>query len=260
MTGQRYSPWTGLRTLAKREVVRFLVVSHQTIIPPLVSSALFLFIFGLSVGSSVQFAGLSGGYLTYIVPGLVTLHLISGSFENTSSSLFISRWHNHIQEVLLSPLSYFEMVLGLLAGGVLRGTIVSGGVFVISAAFSGVGVAHPVAALYFLLTISVVFSCAGMMAALWAKDFGMLSMWSIYIITPLVFLGGVFNPVGMLPESIRFIAWINPMTYLVGGMRYAILGTSEFSVAVSALISGIGSVAFFAMTVHLFRIGYRLRT
>ncbi len=260
MAQPNYSPWTGPLTLAKREVVRFLVVSHQTIIPPLVSSALFLFVFGLSVGSNVQFAGLEGGYLRYIIPGLVAMYLISGSFENTSSSLFISRWHNHIQEVLLSPLSYFEMVLGLLAGGVSRGVIVSCGVFAISSALSGVGIAHPLMLLYFMLTISVIFACAGMMAALWAKDFGMLSMWSTYFITPLVFLGGVFNPIGMLPAQIRFIGWINPMAYLVSGFRYAILGATELPVTASMLVSGIGAVVFFGFTVHLFRIGWRLRT
>ncbi len=254
-------PLTGLATLAKREVVRFLVVAHQTVFPPLVSSFLFLFIFGLSVGSKVRFASLQTSYLDYIIPGLVTMYLISGSFENTSSSLFISRWHNHIQEVLLSPLSYFEMVLGLLAGGVLRGTLVSCGVFGIASVLShGIGVAYPLLAIYFLFTISVIFSCAGMLVALWAKDFGMLSIWNTYLITPAVFLGGVFNPLDSLPEPIRLIGWINPMAYLVSGMRAAILGTAELPLVYSVLVAGLGALAFFVWTVHLFKIGWRLRT
>ncbi len=251
----------GLYTLAKREILRFLIVGHQTIVPPLVSSTLFLFIFGLSVGQNVAFTAPGGvGYIQYIVPGIVTMYLISGSFENTSSSLFISRWHNHIQEVLLSPLSYFEMVLGLLAGGVARGTIVTLGVFAIASLMAHTGVAHPFLAIYFMLTISVIFSCLGMMAALWAKDFGMLSIWGTYVITPLVFLGGVFNPISMLPVPLQSAAHWNPMLHLVSGVRYSMLGIAESPLWISAALSGFGALAAFLFTVHLFRIGYRLRT
>jgi len=250
----------GLYTLAKREILRFLIVGHQTILPPLVSSTLFLFIFGLSVGKNVAFNHHGIDYLSYIVPGIVTMYLINGSFENTSSSLFISRWHNHIQEVLLSPLSYIEMVLGLLAGGVARGVIVSLGVFTIASLLAHTGVAHPILAVFFMLSISVIFSCLGMMAALWAKDFGMLSIWGTYVITPLVFLGGVFNPISMLPESLQKVALWNPMYQLVSGVRFSILGIADTPIWISIALTATCAAACFAFTVHLFRIGYRLRT
>jgi ABC-2 type transport system permease protein len=251
----------GLATLAKREILRFLVVAQQTVFPPLVSSALFLCIFGLSIGGELEAA--SGGmpYITYIVPGLLTMYLISASFENTSSSLFIARWHNHIQEVLLSPLSYFEMVLGLLVGGVARGVIVASGVYLIASGLAGgVPIEHPVLLALFMLAITVIFSCGGMMAALWAKDFGMLSIWSIYLITPAVFLGGVFNPVGLLPGPLQAVARFNPMTYLVSGVRTSVLGIEEAPVAASLAVAVGLAVLAFGWTVHLFRIGYRLRT
>lgn len=250
----------GLYTLCKREIVRFLVVGHQTIFPPWVSSALFLCIFGLSVGGNMRVADGALDYVDYLIPGILAMYLISASFENTSSSLFISRWHNHIQEVLLSPLSYFEMVLGLLTGGVVRGLLVMGGVFVIAHFMADVSVAHPFWMLYFSVTASVIFSCGGIMAALWAKDFGMLSIWSIYVITPLVFLGGVFNPIEMLPGPLQAIARFNPMHYLISGFRASMLGIQEVPIAASAALSGVLAVAMFAFTVHLFRIGYRLRT
>src|SRR3989338_4416343 len=105
----------GCLSLSKREILRFFSVASQTVFPPLVSSLLFMYIFGVAVGQRIEFQSLTGlTYLQFLVPGLMTMHLISSSYENTSSSLFIARWHNHIQEVLLSPLSYFEMVLGLL--------------------------------------------------------------------------------------------------------------------------------------------------
>ena len=249
----------GLFTLMKREIVRFMVVAHQTIFPPLISSALYLFVFGLSVGSNIRFSN-SLGYITYITPGIVTMYLITGSFENTSSSLFISRWHNHIQEILLSPLSYSEMVLGLLTGGVVRAFIVACGVFVIASFLNPIGIAHPWLVLYFFFTISVIFASGGLMAALWAKDFGMLSIWATYVILPAVFLGGVFTPTDMLPQSIRFIVWANPFFYLVSGMRYAILNIADAPIWISAAVAFAGAVFMFTFTIHLFRIGYRLRT
>lgn len=248
----------GLFTLAKREILRFLVVAHQTLFPPLVSASLFLCIFGLSVGKQLRFGDVT--YIHYIIPGIITMYLISSSYENTSSSLFISRWQNHIQEILLSPLSYFEMVLGLLAGGVARGMIVAAGVYGISYAVNQTSVANPWLTLYFMLTISVIFSCGGMMAALWAKDFGMLSIWNVYVITPLVFLGGVFNPIELLPQKLQLFARINPMYYLVSGMRAGLVGIVEVPIAISVWLSLVWSLFMFFLAVHLFKIGYKLRT
>ncbi|OGX06396.1 MAG: hypothetical protein A2Z88_06985, partial [Omnitrophica WOR_2 bacterium GWA2_47_8] len=174
----------GVLSLSKREILRFLSVASQTLFPPLLASTLYLYIFGVAIGSRVDFASYEVQYLSYIIPGLMTIHLISSSYENTSSSLFIARWHNHIQEVLLSPLSYFEMVLGLLAGGVMRGVMVCSGVFAMSQFFILTPVAHPIALIFFVLTIAVIFSCTGMIAALWAEDFGMLNVWNVYLIMP----------------------------------------------------------------------------
>ncbi|HLF17715.1 MAG TPA: ABC transporter permease [Candidatus Omnitrophota bacterium] len=250
----------GVLSLSKREIVRFMSLMGQTIFPPLVTSLLFMYIFGVAIGSRIDFSSTGLTYLEFIVPGLMTMHLISSSYENTSFSLFIGRWHNHIQEILLSPLSYFEMVLGLLAGGVVRGAIVCVGVFLISTFFGFTPIHHPLLLIYFILTIAVIFSCAGMMAALWAEDFGMLNVWNIYLILPLVFLGGVFHPLNVLPQLIQDISHFNPMFYLVQGMRYAVTGISDVSVLVCALVTLVLSVSFFFFNVHLFRVGYKLRT
>ena len=199
-------------------------------------------------------------YIQFIVPGLMTMHLIASSYENTSSSLFIGRWHNHIQEVLLSPLSYIEMVLGLLAGGVARGITVCLGVFLIALLYTPIAIVHPFALLYFVAMIAVIFSCAGMMAALWAEDFGMLSMWNIYIIVPMVLLGGVFHPTDILPRSLSVLTHFNPMYYLVSGIRFSVTGIADVSIAVCAAIAFGMAITFFGATVFLFKIGYKLRT
>jgi ABC-2 type transport system permease protein len=250
----------GVLALSKREIHRFIAVASQTIFPPLVSSALFMFIFGIALGKRIDFGATGYTYLNYIVPGLMTMHLISSSYENTSSSLFIGRWHNHIQEILLSPLSFIEMVLGLLAGGVARGCLVCLGVFGVSQFFNQTPIQHPLLLLYFMLTISVIFSCAGMLSALWAEDFGMLNMWNVYFIIPLVLLGGVFHPVHTLPSFVKMISTFNPMFYLVNGLRYSITGIPNVSIWLCAAVSGLLAIIFFFITVHLFKIGYKLRT
>jgi ABC-2 type transport system permease protein len=250
----------GVLTLSKREIFRFITVAPQTIFPPMISSTLFMYIFGVAIGQRIDFSSTGLSYLGFIVPGLMAMHLISSSYENTSSSLFIGRWHNHIQEVLLSPLSYFEMVIGLLAGGLVRGSMVCIGVYGVSLLFAPSTIHHPLLLIYFVMTISVFFSCAGMLGALWAEDFGMLNVWNIYFIIPLVFMGGVFHPVSMLPNMIQIISKFNPMFYLVQGIRYSVAGVADVSVLSCAIVSFILSISFFFFTVHLFKIGYKLRT
>ena len=152
------------------------------------------------------------------------------------------------------------MVLGLLAGGVARGITVCLGVFLIALLYTPIGIAHLFVLLYFVTMIAVIFSCAGMMAALWAEDFGMLSMWNIYIIVPMVLLGGVFHPTDMLPHSLQVITHFNPMYYLVSGIRFSVTGIADVSIAACAAIAFGMAITFFGATVYLFKIGYKLRT
>lgn len=250
----------GVLALSRREIVRFLSVATQTIFPALVSSALFMYIFGVAIGNRIDFSGTGLNYINFIVPGLMTMHLISSSYENTSSSLFIARWHNHIQEVLLSPLSYFEMVIGLLAGGVARGLLVFSGVYLVSLAFVHTPILHPILLLYFAITIAVIFACAGMIGALWAEDFNMLHVWNIYLIVPLIFLGGVFHPVSVLPKVVETISKFNPIFYLVQGIRYSVTGIADTSLLLCIIFSFILAVVSFFFTVYLFKNGYKLRT
>ncbi|MBF0386767.1 MAG: ABC transporter permease [Candidatus Omnitrophica bacterium] len=250
----------GVATLAKREIVRFMVVAVQTIFPPWISSLMFMYIFGIAIGSQVSFPITGMTYLQFIIPGLMTMHLISSSYENTSASLFIGRWHNNIQEVLLSPLSYFEMVLGLLAGGITRGMLICVGVFGISQLFIQQSPIHPFVFLYFSLMISTVFSCAGLLAALWAEDFGMVNLWNVYLIVPAVLLGGVFHPLAMLPKPLQILSHFNPIHYLMSGMRYAVIGYSDQNIFLCAILAFVLAISFGCMTVWLFKKGYKLRT
>lgn len=252
--------WIGFRTLVKREVLRFFVVATQTLLPPLISSSLFIFVFGLSIGRNlnINMGGLS--YLHYIVPGLVMMHLIEAPYTNTSSSLFISRWHNLIQELLLSPLSYFEIVLGLLIGGVARGIIVASLVYGISLFFVQFPIFSPWLMLYFFITVTLVFACLGLVVGLWAEGFEKLSIWSTFVLTPLIYFGGVFHSIKMVPEPLQFLAWANPIFYFVSGLRYAMVGVSDVDVRMSMALTFVMAVSLFALVEHLFRRGYKLRS
>lgn len=251
---------TGLLTLARREVVRFFVVYSQTLLPPLISSTLFLFVFGLSLGRSIGTLPSGVPYLHFMVPGLVMMHLIESPYANTSSSLFISRWHNMIQELLVSPLSYFEMVLGLLAGGVCRGLIVGTGVYAVTLCFARFPLAHPLLVLYFFATVTVIFACLGLVVGLWADGFEKLSFWSTFVITPLVYFGGVFHSVEMVPEVLRWLTRLNPVFYLVNGLRYGMLGVADADVRVCAAVAALMAAGLFAAVERLFRAGYKLRS
>jgi ABC-2 type transport system permease protein len=217
----------GFWTLVRREILRFFVVFTQTIVPPLISATLFLFVFGYSIGRHLDpsFAGV--GYLPFMIPGLIMMHLIEAPYQNCSSSLFISRWHNLIQELLLSPLSYGEMVLGLLLGGVARGLLVASGVYAVSLIFVRFPIVHPLAMVYFFVTVTVIFSCLGLLVGLWAEGFEKLSVWGTFVLTPLIYLGGVFHSIEMVPEPLRVFSRLDPIFYLVNGLRWSMTGRSD---------------------------------
>ena len=250
----------GFQALVKREILRYFVVFTQTILPPLVSSALFIFVFGFSIGRNLNIAVGGYTYLQFLVPGLVTMHLIESSYANASSSLFISRWHNLIQELLLSPLSYFEMVLGLLIGSVTRGLLVGSGVYLVSLIFTRFPFAHPWLVLYFFILVTLIFSCCGLLVGLWAEGFEKLSVWGTFILTPLIYFGGVFHTIEMVPAPLQIVTRCNPIFYLVSGLRYAMLGIGSVDVRISMGLAAGLAILLFLIVEKLFRVGYKLRS
>ena len=252
--------WVGFSALAKREVLRFFVVFSQTIVPPLISSSLFIFVFGFSIGRNLKLLVEGVSYIQFMVPGLVMMHLIESSYTNCSSSLFIARWHNHIQEVLLSPLSYFEMVLALLIGGVARGMITASGVYLVSLLFTRFIFYNFWIVAYFFVVVTIIFSCLGLIVGLWAEGFEKLSVWGTFVLTPLIYFGGVFHSLEMVPSALRIVTRLNPIFYLVNGLRYGMLGVSDVSVAVSMGLAAFLAVALFVIVENLFRRGYKLRS
>ncbi|MFA6599639.1 MAG: ABC transporter permease [Candidatus Omnitrophota bacterium] len=248
----------GFQTLVRREIVRFLSVFSQTLFPPLVSSFLFIFIFGYSLGAQIDRVG-GVPYLEFLIPGLVMMTVIESSYTNTSSSLFISRWANNIEELLVTPLSYVEMVLAILIGGLVRSFVIAAGVYGVSLFFVRFPVEHWLLVFYFYLFVSLTFSSVGMIVALFAEEFEHLSIMTTFIITPLIYFGGVFNSVDMLPGFLR--QWIpyNPIFYMINGMRYGMLGTSDVPPAQAMVVVFLLFLSLFTTTVLLFKAGFKLR-
>ena len=250
--------FNGFKTLVWREIVRFFTVAIQTLLPPLVSSFLYIFIFGLSLGK--RMGDLHGvPYLQFMLPGMMMMYVIESAYQNTSSSLFISRWANYIEELLVTPLSYTEMVFAIIFGGLVRSMLIAAGVFGVASVFVNLPWAHPVLVFYFLVLVSLTFSCLGMIVALVAEEFEHLSIATTFLITPLVFFGGVFHSVEMLPPKLQIVSQYNPMFYMINGLRYSFLGVSDAPIGLSMAVIAAFFTVLFTATVLLFRSGYKLR-
>lgn len=251
--------WVGLYTLLRKEVERVLRVAVQTIFSPLISATLYIFIFGYVVGSRIDLiAGVP--YITFVFPGILMLNIISSSFEHTASSVFMGRFLKSIEEMLVAPFSHIEMVFGFVLAAVTRATILSLGVLGIGMLFGAVGLQNLWLFLFYAVSVSTIFAFIGMIVGLWAKSFEQFSLLNIFIIMPLSFLGGIFYSVAMLPESAQVVAYSNPFFYFIDGIRGAMIGVSEANSAIGVTLILTLVVALALLVIHLFRIGWRIRS
>ena len=248
----------GLRTLLDKEVRRFMRVPGQTLLSPVVTTTLYFVVFGFSLGS--QLREVDGvPYARFIVPGLVTLGVISNAFLNTASSMFVMKLQGTILDLLVSPLSYGEILAGFVGAAVVRGLAIGVVMWVVAAVFTGFGLAHPLFAMTLLVLVAIAFSALGLMTAVWASSFEQVNFFPTFIITPLTFLGGVFYSARMLPPGLRRFTLVNPVFYMVDGVRYGMLGFSDAHPAVGlALVAGL-AVASLAAAYGMLRSGYKLR-
>ena len=248
---------TGFLTLIEREYYRFARLATQTIAPPIIMTLLFVVIFGYSLGEGIQkIAGFP--YIIYILPGLAGMGVITNSYSNSSTSLYMARIDRSIENILVAPLSHFKIVMAFVIGGMTRGLVVGTTTLLIAVLLTGFHIHSFCLSLLCLTLLSMIFSSLGIISALWAEDWDHLATFSNFVITPFIYLGGVFYSITMLPDIWRKISYVNPMFYFIDGFRWAVLGHSD----ISPLISG-GVISFFAVgslltAVSLFRIGYKL--
>jgi ABC-2 type transport system permease protein len=248
----------GLRTLLQKEVRRFLRVPGQTLLSPLVTTTLYFLVFGFSLGSRLrEVEGVP--YARFIVPGLVTLGVVSNAYLNTASSLFVMKLQGTIFDLLVSPLSYGQILTGFVGAAVLRGLLVGAVMWAVAGVFAGFELAHPLLALLMLLLVAVAFAALGFVTAVWADSFERVNFFPTFIITPLTFLGGVFYSARMLTPGLRQFTLMNPVFYMVDGVRYGMLGLSDARPAVGlALVAALAALALCGAYLML-RTGYKLR-
>jgi ABC-2 type transport system permease protein len=216
------------RTLLSREILRFTRVWMQTIVPPLLTSLLYLVVFGVALGTRIREVD-GVPYLEYILPGVALMSLITGSHMNSSWSVFDAKRERYIDEVLISPMSDLQIALAYSLGGTLRGLIMGVGVFVVGIPFVGVTVEHPGLLLLIGVLASFAFASLGTMVGALATRIDHISFLTNVVIQPLAFLGGVFYSVEMLPGALRVATLFDPIFYMVDAARYATLRASDLN-------------------------------
>ena len=239
-------------TLVRREVKRFMRIWIQTLTPPVVTTSLYFLIFGKLIGSRV---GLVNGvsYIDFIAPGLIMMSLLTNAYSNVSSSFFSSKFQKNIEEQLVSSMPDYLIVLGYVTGGVFRALVVGAIVAVVAVFFTGIEIKHLFLTILIAVLSAIVFSFAGLINGLYAKTFDDISLMPTFVLAPLIYLGGVFYSLSMLPEIWQTVAKINPLLYVVNGFRYSILGVSDvpFMLTIIVLFFLVGVLFFIA--IHLLK-------
>jgi len=251
--------YTAFQTIVIKEVLRFTRIWIQTILPPMITTALYFLIFGHLIGSRI---GEMDGYryMDYIVPGLIMMAVINHSYANVVSSFFGSKFQRHIEEMMVSPVPNYLILLGFVAGGVARGLCVGVAVTIVSLFFATFQIHNAwVIVTTFVLT-STLFALGGFINGVFAKSFDDISIIPTFVLTPLTYLGGVFYSIKTLPAFWYHASLVNPILYMINAFRYGFLGTSDIPIGVSyAIIIGFIAVLFI-FSLHLLNKGHGIRT
>lgn len=250
--------WLGLQTLAGREIKRFLVVWTQTLMAPMVTAALFLVIFNIAIGEKRgEVMGLP--FLAFLAPGIMMMTVIQNAFANTSSSIVISKVQGNIVDTLMPPLSGFEILVGYLSGAIARGLFVAMGIGAGMMLVLGIVPAHPLVALFFIVLGAAFLGGLGIVAGVYAEKFDQMAAITNFIVTPLAFLSGTFYSVAALPPVLKAISHVNPVFYLIDGVRFGVLGVSDSSPILGGCVCFIATLAICAVAWRMLAKGYRLK-
>jgi len=231
-----------LQTIAYKEIRRFVRIWPQTLLPPAITTALYFLIFGKLIGSRIgMIHGIS--YMNYIVPGIILMSIISHSYANVVSSFYSTKFQHNIEELLVSPVPNWVILLGYILGGIARGLLVGTVVTAISLLFTPIVIQHLTIALLTAFLTATLFSLAGFINAVFADSFDDISLIPNFVLAPLSYLGGVFYTVEMLPPVWQRISLANPILYMVNAFRYGLYGVSDIEISF-ALIMTTGVILF----------------
>ena len=237
-----------LSALVRKEIRRFMRIWVQTLIPPVITTALYFVIFGQLIGARI---GEMGGfdYMSFVVPGLIMMSVINNSYANVVSSFYSAKFNKSIEELLVSPTPTYIILLGYVAGGVSRGLAVGLIVTVVSLVFTRLEI-HSFAAIFFVILLTaIVFSLAGLINGIYANSFDDISIIPTFVLTPMTYLGGVFYSISLLPDFWEGVSRLNPVLYVVNAFRFGFLGVSDvhLGVAILGILTVLISLASFAM-------------
>ncbi|WP_030070196.1 ABC transporter permease [Halomonas alkaliantarctica] len=237
-----------LWTLVLKEIKRFTRIWPQTLLPPSITMAMYFIIFGNLIGSRIgDMDGFS--YMDFIVPGLIMMSVITNSYSNVASSFFSNKFQRSIEEMMVSPMPNWVILLGFILGGMARGLGVGLIVTLVSLFFTRLTVEHPLLTVLVVVLTSALFSIGGFINALFANKFDDISIVPTFILTPLTYLGGVFYSISMLPDFWQGVSMLNPILYMVNVFRYGFLGVSDIPVgwALAAIVAFITALFMVAL-------------
>ena len=251
-------PWMSLLSLAGRECLRVSRLWTQTMLAPVVSSVLFIVVFGLSLGGRISGVG-EVPYDVFIVPGLAAMAMAQAAYSNNSSSVFQARSDRYIHDVLAAPMRPWQMNLGLSVGGVFRALVIGIAVIAIAIPLTDAPIERPLALVAAALLLVIGFGALGTVIGIYAESFDHHTFINNIVILPLTFVGGVFYSIEVLPSPWEEISHANPIFYMVNSVRYGFLGTSDVSVALSFGVTAGFALAACAWSHYLFATGRRLK-
>ncbi|MFO1423435.1 MAG: ABC transporter permease [Candidatus Competibacteraceae bacterium] len=250
--------YIALQTILLKETLRFLRIWIQTILPPAITTALYFIIFGKLIGAQLgPVDGLS--YTQYIAPGLIMMAVITNAYSNVVSSFFSSKFQRHIEEMLVSPLPNAIIVLGFVGGGVARGLAVGIVVTAVSLFFADLHWQHPFITFAVMVLTSMLFALGGLINGIFAKSFDDISIIPTFVLTPLIYLGGIFYSIRMLPPFWQDASMFNPILYMINAFRFGILGVSDIDVGVAFAIILLFIIVLFGYSLWLLRRGTGIR-
>lgn len=250
--------WIGFRTLTFREVGRFFAVWRQTIVPGLISSILYILIFGFTLEKRID--NINGiPYTLFILPGLIMMNALTNATSNSSSSMLQMKLLGQLPDILQAPLSSFEISMAYIIGGTVRGTINGILILLVGVALGDMVVVSPVKTLLFIFLVSWAFSSIGLLLGQLSESWDQLATMQNFILTPLSFLGGIFYSIKMLPEWAQSLSLFNPIYYMINGLRFTILGISDSNPSHSFIIAIFMTVVFTTASIKLMESGKKIK-
>lgn len=247
------------KTIVTKEILRFSRIWLQTIVPPVITTGLYFVIFGQLIGS--QLSNIAGySYIDYIIPGIILMSIINNAYANVVASFYMSKFSHFIEEMIVSPMPNYLILLGYVIGGVARGLIVGLVVAFISTFFTDLNV-HSYFILFLVVILTaILFSLAGFINAVYANSFDDISIIPTFVLIPLTYLGGIFYSIDMLPEFWQNVSLVNPILYMVNAMRYGMLGVSDIDLVTAFSIIILFVAALFAFCLYLLNSGKGIRS